>query len=539
MKKLFFLILSFLALNVASAQSPKAPKLVVGIVVDQMRYDYIFKYWNKFGDKGFRKLYREGFFCRNTNFNYVPTYTGPGHASIYTGTTPSVHGIIANNWYSRAEKRLVYCTEDKTAQPLLGTPKEGQMSPRPLLATTFCDELKLATNMRSKVIGVSIKDRGAILPAGHLSDMALWFSNEGKWISSNYYMKELPAWVIAYNKKNAPAKYLEKPWETLLPIKDYTEATADDVPWEGRFQGEDKSSFPHNLSEGFKKSQYDVLRYTPFGNTLTKEIAIEALKNEDLGKDEFTDILAVSFSSTDYVGHRFGPSSIEVEDTYIRLDKDLEEFIAILESTVGKENFLLFLTADHAAPDAPAYLTGKRIPSGNTSREQLMLSLKSMYHRVYGDSLVKSVYNQQVFLDKELIGKKNLDLMEIKKKGAEFLRNQPNMSEVFIAEDLISGGVTGKFPLMIQAGYNLQRSGDIIYNYQPLWMELEFPGTTHGSPYSYDSHVPLFFYGSTVVPGSTMSPIDITDIAPTVCQFLNITYPSGCVGTPVKELFPH
>lgn len=529
----FFILISF----TLKAQEPRQPRLVVGIVVDQMRYDYIYRFWNKYGDGGFRKLYRDGFLCKNTSYNYVPTYTGPGHASIYSGTTPSVHGIIANNWYSRDLKRLTYCTEDKSVKPVAGSEKEGQMSPKNMLVTTFGDELKLATNRRAKVIGVSVKDRGAILPAGHLADYALWYSNDGTWMSSSFYMDKLPDWVSRYNKTNFSAKYLEKPWETLLPIKDYVESTVDDNSWEGRFAGETKSSFPHDLREGFKKSKYDVLRFTPYGNTIVKDMAIEILKNENLGKDEITDLLAVSFSSTDYVGHRFGPSSVELEDTYIRLDRDLEELIKAIESVAGKENCLIFLTADHAAPEIPEYLATLKVPSGNANKDHMQAQLKSAMKQAFGDSLILNFYNQQIFFDHGAMRANKINPDDVYRLAADFLRAQPSIVEVYTKEEIRLGNYKGFTMDRISEGFHLQRSGDIIYNYQPLWMENEYPGTTHGSPYSYDSHVPLFFYGFNVERGSTVSPVSITDIAPTICQFLNIMYPSGCQGEPIQELF--
>jgi predicted AlkP superfamily pyrophosphatase or phosphodiesterase len=423
-------------------------------------------------------------------------------------------------------------------QPVEGASlKESQMSPKNMLATTFGDELRISTNKRSKVIGISIKDRGAILPAGHLANYALWFSNEGTFISSNYYGDKLPSWVTEYNKTHSPAKYVEKPWETIRPITEYASYATDDNSWEGKFAGETKTSFPHDLKAGFEKSKYDVLRYTPFGNTILKDIAIEALKKEELGKDEFTDLLAVSFSSPDYVGHRWGPSSVELEDTYIRLDKDIEELLSALETAAGKGNFLVFLTADHAAPEAPHYLSTIKVPSGSADRIAIANGLKAIYHKAYGDSLISSAYNQQIFFKQSLIKEKNLDYEKIKSIAVEYLSAQKGMLEVYSKEELHANMAPGKFMRLIREGYHPTRSGDIVYNYEPLWMELDFPGTTHGSPYSYDTHVPLFFYGFNVPAGSTVSEIDITDIAPTICQFMNIGYPSGCLGKPIKELF--
>src|ERR1019366_6826882 len=366
------------------------PKLIVGIIIDQMRYDYIFRYWNKFGNDGFKHLVNEGFFCKNTQFNYMPTYTGPGHAAIYTGTTPSVNGIIANEWYDKETGKDKYCVLDNTVTGVGTTNSEGNRSPANMLTTTISDELRISSNMKSKVIGIALKDRSAILPAGHTANAAYWYDgSNGGFISSTYYMNELPLWVNDFNKKESAKKYLSEPWNTLLPIDQYTESLPDDNKYETLANGESKPVFPHNLPELMAKNGgLNLIRNTPFGNSLTKDFAIETIVNENLGKSNTTDFLAISFSSPDYIGHTYGPNSVEQEDDYLRLDNDLAELLKFIENYVGKNNALIFLTADHAAPEVPAYLNDLKIPSGYVNEKIMIDSLKKYLIKNYQDSLI-------------------------------------------------------------------------------------------------------------------------------------------------------
>ena len=297
------------------------PKLVVGIVVDQMRYDYLYSFSNKYGNGGFRRLLNDGFLCKNAQYNYVPTFTGPGHASIYTGTTPAIHGIAANEWYDKKTKKEIYCTQDKNVKPVGSTSDAGLMSPANLDATTVGDEIKIASNNKAKVVGISLKDRSSILPAGHAADGAYWFDGStGNFITSTFYRNELPKWLNDFNDKKLAKHYLEKGWNALLPIDKYTESLPDENAFEKAPNKKDKPVFPYDFKKQLDENKFDIIRSTPWGNSLTKDIAIAAIEGEDLGGDTICDMLCISFSSTDYVGHSFGPKSIELEDTYIRLD---------------------------------------------------------------------------------------------------------------------------------------------------------------------------------------------------------------------------
>jgi predicted AlkP superfamily pyrophosphatase or phosphodiesterase len=518
----------------------KQPKLVVGIIVDQMRYDYLSKYYYKFSENGFKKLLKLGFNCKNTNYNYAPTYTGPGHASVYTGTTPSFHGIIGNNWFVRDSAKTIYVTDDPSVRTVGNAPeKAGKMSPHNMLSSTVGDELRLYSNMKSKVISVSLKDRSAILPGGQLSNGSYWFDSEsGNFITSSYYMKELPAWLNNFNAQHLPDKYLSQPWNTLLPIEEYTESAADNNPYEGLYKGETKPVFPHNLPAMFSKTDYEILRSTPFGNTIIKDIALAALQYENLGKGDYTDLLAISFSSTDYVGHKMGPQSIETEDTYLRLDRDLAEIISYLEKNYGKDNFLLFLTADHAAAYVPAELMDFKMNAGYFSYKIFADSLKRYLHRMYNDTnLVASIINGQVYLNHTLIGHKNIILKNLQEEIASFALTFKGVANAYTSFQLNGDILKNKLAGLIQNGFYLKRSGDIAILLEPAWLD-DYPhtGTSHGTTYTYDTHVPLLWYGSHIKTGFTSEPIDITDIAPTIAALLNIMAPSACTGKPILEI---
>ena len=541
MKKLLISLFSISAIT-TSAQAPAAtakPKLVVGIVVDQMRYDYIYRYWDKFDSGGFKRLVNEGFFCRNTNYNYVPTYTGPGHTSIFTGSTPAVHGIIANDWYDKKTGKYMYCAEDNSVTGVGTTAAEGKRSPANNLTTTITDELRISSNMKSKTIGIALKDRSAIMPAGHIANAAYWYDGSiGSFISSTYYMKELPAWVQEFNKKELPKKYLSQPWNTLLPIDQYTESIVDDNKYEGKWKGETSVSFPHNLPQLMAANGgQNMIRSTPFGNTLTKDFAIEVIKNEGMGKSGATDFLTVSFSSPDYIGHFFGPNSVEQEDDYLRLDKDLAELLSFLDTQLGKGNTLVFLTADHAAPEVPNYLIDLKVPAGYMDEAKLTKELKSYLTAKYGDSLLLSYSNQQVFLNRKAISDKKLSLQDVQEDVAAFVLTMDGVAEALTATTLNNAAFTEGSRYLMQKGYNAKRSGDVLVNYLPAWIDdYSRTGTTHGSPYSYDTHVPLIFYGWNIKHGSTAEQVYITDVAATLAMMLNIQFPNGCVGKPIEAV---
>ncbi|MBI3500871.1 MAG: alkaline phosphatase family protein [Bacteroidetes bacterium] len=539
MKKLFIFLLFTFHFSLFTYSQPK---LVVGIVVDQMRYDYLEKYWNKFGNDGFKKLVNEGFNCKNTNYNYVPTFTGPGHASIFTGATPSVHGIVSNQWFNRETRKPVYCVYDMYVSGAGASSESAKMSPQNLLAPTVGEELK-KENSTSKVIGIALKDRAAILPAGHNPTAAYWYE-DGNFISSTYYMKELPKWVSDFNKKELARNYLSQSWSTILPIEKYTESDADDCDCEQPFKGKEKTIFPYDLQVLMKDNGgMALIRSTPFGNSLTKDFAIETIYDENLGKGKETDFLSVSFSSTDYIGHQFGPQSVELEDCYIRLDKDLAELLKFIDESVGKNNVLVFLTADHGAGESVPCLKKKNIPSGVIDEKTVADSVKKFLFRVYNDSLLTGVSDFDIYLDREKINKKNLSVSNVAYKTAQYLSKMDGIADALTASTLeqennffTDGSRKDSIRVKVRAGFYSDRCGDVIFVLKPNWLEGYHKGTSHGTPYIYDTHVPLLWWGYDVKPGNSSEPIIITQIAPTVSKFLKISSPAGCQAKPIQSL---
>jgi len=523
----------------AAVKELKQPKLVVGVVVDQMRHDYIYRYWNKFGDGGFKKIINEGFFYRNAHYNYVPTYTGPGHASIYTGTTPTTHGIIANDWFVKETGKMTYCTDDDKVKSVGTDSKAGLMSPKNLLVTTLGDELKLATTQQAKVFAISLKDRSSILPAGHSANGAFWFDgSNGKFISSTHYMNELPKWVNEFNNQQLAKKYLSKGWNTLYPLNTYLESIADKNNYEMAPNKKDTAIFPYDYKTQLDKNNFEIIKATPYGNTITKDLAIACLKEEQLGKGKTTDMLCVSFSSTDYVGHSYGPRSVEIEDVYLRLDKDLEELINYLNTNIGKDNYVLFLTADHGACDVPTHLKDLKIPGGYIKESELETSVKTFCMKQYGDSLVLAIANQQMFLNEQKMIAMGLNKFAVEHTLANFMLSIKGVAEAYPSEVLRYENYTeGTFKYLIQKGYNHVRSGNVVFSYNPAWMEYQTKGTTHGASYSYDTHVPVLFYGASIPKGNSVKKVHVVDIAPTISLMLHMSFPNGTTGKPLEEVF--
>ncbi len=543
MKKFAVLICLFVHQALLAQEKPK---LIVGIVVDQMRQEYLYRFERKFGESGFKRLMSQGFMLTNAHYNYVPTYTGPGHASIFTGSTPAIHGIIGNDWWDRSLKISVNCVEDARQKPIGSVEGNGDVSPWRLLSTTITDELKLSSQKKSKVIGISIKDRGAVLPAGHLADAAYWFdSKTGKFISSTYYVNALPTWVENFNALKLGETYLNKEWNTFLPISQYTESGPDDSPYEQKWKGVDKPIFPYDLKRlKDANGNYDLMIQTPFGDDLLASFAEAALKGENLGKGDQTDFLTVSFSSPDIIGHRMGPNSIEVEDVYIRLDRNLESLFNKLDSEVGKSNYLVFLTADHAVAEVPQSLKDDRIPGGNfvegkAMRDELNTFLQKQFP---GKKLIEYDYNNQLYFNQDLFAgdprTSGIDLLIATDLITNYLQSKEGVAQVFSKSTLKQGGYNeAGIKGMIVRGYNYKRSGDIAYELEPGWIGGGGPqGTTHGSSFSYDTNVPILFYGKGIQKGSSAKYHTITDIAPTLSVLLRIKFPSGCTGQPITEI---
>jgi predicted AlkP superfamily pyrophosphatase or phosphodiesterase len=547
MRKLSFWALACFVSVSVSAQSPKKvvpksttiarPKLVVGIVVDQMRYDYLYRYYDLYTEGGFKRMMNEGFNCRNNHYSYALTVTAAGHSSIYTGSVPAINGIVGNEWFDAASGKSVYCTEDSTVATVgSNNASVGKMSPKNLLVSTVTDQLRIATNFRNKTVGVAIKDRGSILPAGHTANASYWFdSKTGNWVTSTFYMNDLPQWAKDYNAKKMPSEYLKKGWQLLLPADKYVQSTADDVPWEGKLPGAAKPVFPYELA-GLAGDAFGVVTNTPWGNTITKEMAIEAVKGENLGKGKDTDFLAISFSTPDKIGHSVGPNSVEQEDDYLKLDREFSELFTFLDGWVGKGEYTVFLTADHGVVDVPGFAAAHKLPSGLVNRGNLTKTVSKALEDNFGKGdFIRSSENNQLYLNRTVLKDKKITIAAVTEVIREAILPIPGIADVINLTNM-GGAPLNTYQLeLYKNNVNAKRSGDIQIITQPGWFYGSSTGTSHGTPYNYDTQVPFVIFGWGVKQGETLRRTSVSDIAPTLSSLLHILPPSGNIGAPVAE----
>jgi len=523
-----------------SRTSFEKPRLIVGIVIEQMRSDYIARFWDKFSEGGFKRLIHEGAWCRNASYNYFHTQTAVGYATIYTGSMPSTHGIVGDEWYDRVNGKLTQAVNDESVKTVGGSYDAGRFSPRNMLGTTIGDEIKLSNFRQSKVFGVSLDPVSAILSAGHLANGAFWFDDEtGSWITSSYYMQNLPNWLIEENKKKLADLYLTKTWDTTFPLQQYTNSLTDENPYEMGIEG--RIVFPYVLSDLARgksiSTRYRLLKQTPFGNSLTKDMAIAVMVNENMGKDEFTDLLTISFVATEYIGNAFGPLSIEVEDAFLKLDKDLEHFLQFIDDFVGKQNTLIFVTSNHGAAQTPAYLADSKAPVGTFNHNSALALLRSYLNALYGSGeWIKGYYGQQLYLNSDLIEKSKLKLDDFQNTVAQFLIQFTGVSHTLTATALQNNQFTEGYRNKMQNNYFQRRSGDVFINLYPGWVERNWRVTSHNSAYSYDAQVPLIWYGWKVKHETISRPVDMTDVAPTISSMINIIVPNGATGKVIDEL---
>jgi predicted AlkP superfamily pyrophosphatase or phosphodiesterase len=518
-----------------------APKLVVGIVVDQMRYDFLYRYWDQYSEGGFKRLVNEGFSCENHHYSYSITNTAPGHASIYSGTTPSVHGIIANDWWMKDEKRSTYCVEDLSVNPVGIDDLNERRSPRNIFVTNLSDEIKINSSYKSKVIGVSMKDRGAVLPAGKLADAAYWYTGKegGKFVSSSYYMDELPEWVNRFNDSTLVSEILEKGWYPLYDTSNYWQSNPDNSVYEGTNKGMfDAPVFPYDMLKiSERMGNANVIKETPFVDVLVKKMAMMALDEEELGKDEFCDVLCISFSGPDYVGHNFGPRSMEIQDTYLRLDLLLQDIIIELDEKVGAENYTLFLSSDHAVSLSTQELIDHKVNVDYFDNKGFKKYVDEVLTAKFGlEKILENISNDQIFLNESLLIENNISIEDVE----DFLAYEiMQFDGVFMSATATSlrEAAFVDYRLMLQKSYNQKRSGNVLYTVNPGWKRFyKLTGAEHGSLYAYDTQVPLLFYGWGIPHGKTTRRTLVEDIAPTITSLLHVQNPMGTTGNPVWEI---
>lgn len=524
---------------------PEKPKLVVGIVVEQLRYDHLEQYRNRLAENGIRLLLNEGTYYQNASYEYMLTQSAPGHATISTGAEPSVHGITSDNWYASLRNELIYSTADNSVGPVGGSYESGQRSPINLLASTFSDELKMATNGVAKVYAVGMKDNSAILSAGHSADAAYWYDNStGTWMTSNYYRDSLPDWINDFNASGYSDTFLDGSWTLLRPIEDYTDCVPDSNAFEAGFDG--VNYFPYDLKKMStkrrlltKEKDYSLLDEVPFGNSLTNQFAMKLIEKEELGLDDVTDFLTICFSATDNIGHRFGPSSFEVADAVYRLDKDIAELLAFLNDKIGKRNILVYFTSAHGVSEIPDIRESYRIPSGYFIQNQAIQLLRSYLNVLYGEgNWVKGYSERQIFLNREFIEDAKIDLDEIRQRVARFMVQFAGVASAypysaFETNDFVDGNLS-----RISNSFSPKRTGDVIIILNPGWVEKEDDHVTeHNSPYEYDTHVPLIWYGWSANRATVTRKVNLTDISATLSSLLKVPYPNACTGEPLFELF--
>jgi predicted AlkP superfamily pyrophosphatase or phosphodiesterase len=538
--KYYILILLFVSNLVFAQKSTHAskPKLIVGVVLDQMRPDFLARFEHRFSNKGFNLLVNEGNVCENTMINYLPAYTAPGHACIYTGSVPALHGISSNDWIDRITGNQVYCTQDASVNAVGGTVKAGKMSPKNLWASTITDELRLSSNFKSKVIAISVKDRASILPGGHTSNGSYWMDDSnGVFMTSSFYMTSLPKWVEDFNKKGLAKQYMMQEWNTLMPIETYTNSTSDQNNYEGKFAGESTTTFPHKTS-GLKIND---IKKTPFGNDIVLDFAKEAIVQEALGQGDETDFLAISFSSTDYIGHMYGPNAIELEDTYLRMDKTIEELIQALNKQVGEGNYTLFLTSDHGVAHNPQFLLDHKLPAGFFIASTMKSNLNKHLAQIFPSAnLVKDVAENFIWLNDAAIDSVKLDKQLVIN---EILKSLKYYAEIHFAVDMhnysnvLNTLMPSQLKEMATNGHVNGRSGDILLLLKPAWLDAYAKtGSTHGTWNPYDTHIPLIWYGWGIQKGTTKREVYMTDIAATLASILHIQMPNACIGKPIVEV---
>lgn len=548
---------AILSCNVAFAKVDK-PKLILQITVDQLRGDMPTAYLEKMGKGGFRYLLDEGIVYKDAHHNHANTETIVGHATLATGALPAVHGMIGNVWFDDKLQRLVYNVEDadypllsanagvnqKTEiDPTQRTAKSSGRSPNNIQVSTFSDELKIASNGKAKVFAVSVKDRGAISMAGHMGK-AFWFSKKsGEFVTSEYYYDKYPEWVSKWNEAKPTKKYHQKTWQLSQAQTKYVFAKQDDQAWETKFPGFGRT-FPHQYGDMANAYFNTFLTLSPAGDELTLDFAKAVVNNEQLGQDEVTDYLSVSFSSTDYVSHIFGPSSLEAEDNMLRLDSTLAKLLTFIDKKVGLENTLIVLAADHGAAEVPAYLSSlgmktKVVAPKEWDKAPSMKALKKQFG--FDKTLIKSYFHPYIYLDRDLIAKRKLSLEQVQKAVAMEVSKFDGVALAVTSSDIETGNTPQDYlHTLVVNNHSQNRSGDVYVVLEAHRFVADMEGltvaATHGSPWGYDTFVPLIFAGFGIDDDTVYDRVSTTDIAVTLSAILGIKAPSGAQGKILEKV---
>lgn len=557
---MFLFILFWVTSAIAQVEntSRRSPKLILQITVDQLRGDMPASIYDRVGESGFRYLYENGVVYENGHHRHANTETVVGHATLATGADPADHGMVGNIWFDKELGRTVYNIEDDR-YPLLGegggVDKNVEMdptqkaagtdgrSPATILSTTFSDELALSTNGTAKIFGVSVKDRGAVTMAGH-AGKAFWFSKaKGEFVTSTYYYDGYPEWVAEWNRKKLPQAYGDTNWELLHERSTYTYGDYDDMAWETDFPGYGVV-FPHPFGKADTKYFTTLLTLSPAGDDLTLEFAKELIIKEELGQDDIPDYLSISFSSTDYVGHIFGPASLESEDNLLRLDRTLSKLLTFIDKQVGLEQTLVVLSADHGAAEVPAQLNGFGIDAqyfkpDDLDKERAIEAIKAKYG--IAEELISGFNHPYIYLNNEILRQRQLNADEVSRAIAAELANFNGVAYAIPSIDLIEGKMPDtRLYRQILRNFNPKRSGDIYLVLEPHWLVNDFDGltvaSTHGSPWRYDTFVPIIFAGNDLAAKTIFREVETVDIALTLAKYMNIKAPSGATGAPLIEV---
>ncbi len=548
MKRLYTILYLFVFTLSATSQSayipPEKPRLVISIIVEQLRYDQLERIWDILPDNGMKRMINEGTYYRNASIDYLSTQAAPGFATISTGASPSAHGITSDSWFHPFNNEMIYCVQDANASPVGGSFETGLFSPVNLLSSTFADELQMSSCGGSKVYGIGIREMSAIITAGHAADGAFWYDDRtGTWMSSTYYTRNLPPWLMDLNAMLLPGQYLNQEWKPLLDPATYPGCQPDSSTLERGFNGQ--TWFPYDLKSMSTKGRlinvtrdYSVLRETPFADDFTTDLALRLIDNEQLGQDEVTDFLAVTYSATDYIGHRFGPSSVEISDALVRLDRNIARLLEKIDGSLGKKNVLVCLVSAHGVSEIPAVLEQSRIPSGYFRLNQSLQLLRSYLNAIYGQGdWVRGFYDSQIFLNRGLIEDAKINIEDIQKKVARFMVQFSGIAAAVPTSAFEMSDFSGGLLRKMSNNFSQQRSGDVMVAFNPGWVEKTDNVTGHNSPWEYDSHVPLIWYGWTASKASVTRSVSTRDIATTLSVLCKVPLPSASSGDPLHELF--